>query len=52
MLNSSLLEDCFCFINIGFGYYCILFIIVFGFIVKEGEILIVENFEVYLYFKV
>ena len=49
MLNSSSSEDRFRPINIGFGYHCILPIIVSGLIAKEGEILIVENPEAHLH---
>lgn len=49
MLNSSLSKDRFRPANIGFGYHCILPIIVSGLIAKEGEILIVENPEAHLH---
>jgi predicted ATPase len=49
MFNSSLSKDRFRPANIGFGYHCILPIIVSGLIAKEGEILIVENPEAHLY---
>lgn len=49
MLNSSLSKDRFRPVNIGFGYHCILPIIVSGLIAKEGEILIVENPEAHLH---
>ncbi|NER07027.1 MAG: AAA family ATPase, partial [Okeania sp. SIO3C4] len=49
MLNSSLSKDRFRPANIGFGYHCILPIIVSGLIAKKGEILIVENPEAHLH---
>lgn len=49
MLNSSLSRERFRPANIGFGYHCILPIIVSGLIAKEGEILIVENPEAHLH---
>jgi predicted ATPase len=49
MFNSSLSKDRFRPANIGFGYHCILPIIVSGLIAKEGEILIVENPEAHLH---
>ena len=49
MLNSSLSKDRFRPVNLGFGYHCILPIIVSGLIAKEGEILIVENPEAHLH---
>lgn len=49
MFNSSLSRDRFRPANIGFGYHCILPIIVSGLIAKKGEILIVENPEAHLH---
>ncbi|MGC9525672.1 MAG: DUF3696 domain-containing protein [Limnospira sp.] len=49
MFNSSLSKDRFRPANIGFGYHCILPIIVSGLIAQEGEILIVENPEAHLH---
>ncbi|NEO55971.1 MAG: DUF3696 domain-containing protein [Okeania sp. SIO3B5] len=49
MLNSSLSKDRFRPANIGFGYHCILPIIVSGLIAKKGEMLIVENPEAHLH---
>lgn len=49
MFNTSLSKDRFRPANIGFGYHCILPIIVSGLIAKEGEILIVENPEAHLH---
>jgi predicted ATPase len=49
MFNSSLSRDRFRPVNIGFGYHCILPIIVSGLIAKKGEILIVENPEAHLH---
>lgn len=49
MFNASLSKDRFRPANIGFGYHCILPIIVSGLIAQEGEILIVENPEAHLH---
>jgi predicted ATPase len=49
LLNTSTSKDRFKPANIGFGYHCILPIVVSGLIAKEGEMLIVENPEAHLH---
>lgn len=49
LMNSSPSKDRFRPANIGFGYHCVLPIIVSALIAKEGEILIVENPEAHLH---
>ncbi|BAZ33326.1 hypothetical protein NIES4074_58360 [Cylindrospermum sp. NIES-4074] len=49
LFNTSTSKDRFKPANVGFGYSCILPIVVSGLIAKEGEILIVENPEAHLH---
>jgi predicted ATPase len=49
LLNTSASKDRFRSANVGYGYHCILPIVVSGLIAKEGEILIVENPEAHLH---
>lgn len=49
LLNTSNSKDGFKGVNVGFGYHCILPIIISGLIAKEGEMLIVENPEANLH---
>jgi predicted ATPase len=49
LFNTSTSKDRFKPANVGFGYHCVLPIIVSGLIAKEGEILIVENPEAHLH---
>lgn len=49
LMNSSTSKDRFRPANIGFGYHCVLPIVVSALIAKEGEILIIENPEAHLH---
>ncbi|MBD2774812.1 DUF3696 domain-containing protein [Iningainema tapete] len=49
LFNTSASKDRYKPANVGFGYHCILPIVVSGLIAKEGEILIVENPEAHLH---
>ncbi|NEQ68647.1 MAG: DUF3696 domain-containing protein [Symploca sp. SIO2D2] len=49
MFNTSSSKDRFRPANVGFGYHCVLPIVVSGLIAKPGEILIVENPEAHLH---
>ncbi len=49
LMNTSNSKDRFKATNIGFGYYCVLPIVVSGLIAQPGEILIVENPEAHLH---
>lgn len=49
LLNTSTSKDRFKPANVGFGYHCVLPIVVSGLIAKEGEMLIVENPEAHLH---
>jgi predicted ATPase len=49
LFNTSASKDRYKPANVGFGYHCILPIIVSGLIAREGEILIVENPEAHLH---
>ncbi|MEQ9480978.1 DUF3696 domain-containing protein [Coleofasciculus sp. F4-SAH-05] len=49
LMNSSPSKDRFRPANIGFGYHCVLPIIVSALIAQQGEILIVENPEAHLH---
>ncbi len=49
LFNTSASKDRYKPANVGFGYHCILPIIVSGLIAKKGEILIVENPEAHLH---
>jgi len=49
LMNSSSSKDRFRPANIGFGYHCVLPIVVSALIAKQGEILIVENPEAHLH---
>ncbi|NER22737.1 MAG: DUF3696 domain-containing protein [Symploca sp. SIO1C2] len=49
MFNTSSSKDRFRPANVGFGYHCVLPIVVSGLMAKPGEILIVENPEAHLH---
>jgi len=49
LFNTNASKDRYKPANVGFGYHCILPIIVSGLIAKKGEILIVENPEAHLH---
>ncbi|MFP5271119.1 DUF3696 domain-containing protein [Coleofasciculus sp.] len=49
LMNSSISKDRFRPANIGFGYHCVLPIVVSALIAQQGEILIVENPEAHLH---
>ncbi|EDX75164.1 hypothetical protein MC7420_2168 [Coleofasciculus chthonoplastes PCC 7420] len=49
LMNASTSKDRFRPANIGFGYHCVLPIVVSALIAKEGEMLIVENPEAHLH---
>jgi predicted ATPase len=49
LFNTNNSKDRFKPANVGFGYHCVLPIVVSGLIAKEGEILIVENPEAHLH---
>lgn len=49
LFNTSASKDRYKPANVGFGYHCILPIIVSGLIARKGEILIVENPEAHLH---
>jgi len=49
LLNTNNSKDRFIPANVGFGYHCVLPIVVSGLIAKEGEVLIVENPEAHLH---
>ncbi|CAD5975838.1 AAA family ATPase [Planktothrix agardhii] len=49
LLNTDDSKDRYKPANVGFGYHCVLPIIVSGLIAREGEILIVENPEAHLH---
>ncbi|MEH2298219.1 MAG: DUF3696 domain-containing protein [Nostoc sp.] len=49
LFNTRNSKDRFKPANVGFGYHCVLPIVVSGLIAKEGEVLIVENPEAHLH---